>query len=148
MTACLGSSATFTCEVNVTETVKWVVNGSIMADILNGYKMYQPNNQSPILSIPITNLFQQSVQCYVNAPDFIISLQAFLSVQGMCLLYRFFSYSMHSLPAPLSAPTNITTTALNGTSVLLAWGKVYNAQSISLSYVVLVTNSSGASVFS
>ena len=49
--------------------------------------------------------------------------------------------------APPSAPTNLTTTALNATSVLLAWGPPFGAQSPSLFYRVLVTSGNGTLVY-
>ena len=49
--------------------------------------------------------------------------------------------------APPSAPTNLTTTALNATSVLLAWGPPSGAQSPSLFYRVLVTSGNGTLVY-
>ena len=49
--------------------------------------------------------------------------------------------------APPSAPTNLTTTALNATSVLLAWGPPSEAQSPSLFYRVLVTGGNGTLVY-
>ena len=48
--------------------------------------------------------------------------------------------------APPSAPTNLTTTALNATSVLLAWGPLSGAQFPSLFYRVLVTSGNGTPV--
>ena len=48
--------------------------------------------------------------------------------------------------APPSAPTNLTTTALNATSVLLAWGPLSGAQSPSHFYRVLVTSGNGTPV--
>ena len=49
--------------------------------------------------------------------------------------------------APPSAPTNLTTTALNATSVMLAWGPPSGAQSPSLFYRVLVTSGNGTLVY-
>ena len=45
--------------------------------------------------------------------------------------------------APPSALTNLTTTALNATSVILAWGPPSGAQSPSLFYRILVTSGNG-----
>ena len=49
--------------------------------------------------------------------------------------------------APPSAPTNLTTTALNATSVLLVWGPPSGAHSPSLFYRVLVTSGNGTLVY-
>ena len=52
------------------------------------------------------------------------------------------------IPSALpSAPTNLTTTALNATSVILAWGPPSGAQSPNLIYRVLVTSENGTLVY-
>ena len=55
----------------------------------------------------------------------------------------------HYIPlAPPSAPTNLTTTALNNaTSILLTWGPPYGTQSPSLFYRLMVTSGNGTLVY-
>eukprot|EP00731_Ephydatia_muelleri_P001512 Em0001g1512a len=86
------------------------------------------------LSVTATSeLNGASVQCYytpsVLLPS-IVSPPAYLSVQ-----------------APPSAPANLTVTALNVTSVLLAWGRPSGAPTPSLFYKVLVTSGNGTLVY-
>ena len=89
VTVCLGgSSATFICEVNVTDTINWLVdNMTVMPNDLNGFKILTPNNQLSILSIPVSNMSEiRLVQCYISSPSFTYSPQAFLSAQGLCIV--------------------------------------------------------------
>ena len=148
MTSCLGTSALFTCSTNQQIGLQWVIN-NIDPSFVRGALVVQSGTQST-LTVPTISVPQGAiVQCYYvqdNAP--FLSFPANLFVQGLWYVSVTIPVPyiiLYCLPAPPSAPTNFNIT-LNATSFKLAWA--YSVQFPALSYIVLVTNSSGASVFS
>eukprot|EP00731_Ephydatia_muelleri_P001491 Em0001g1491a len=134
VTTCLGSPAVFTCVISESLPLLWMINGTqLLSPPATTPLTPGPGSQSTLSVTATSELNGAPVQCYytpsVLLPS-IVSPPAYLSVQ-----------------APPSAPTNLTTTALNATSVLLAWGPPFGAQSPSHFYRVLVTSSNGTLVY-
>ncbi|KAL5516413.1 hypothetical protein EMCRGX_G001728 [Ephydatia muelleri] len=134
VTTCLGSPAVFTCVITESLPINWLINGTPPLPAPPTTPLTPGAGSQSTLSVTATSeLNGASVQCYFTPSVFLPSIAsppAYLSVQ-----------------APPSAPTNLTITALNATSVLLAWGPPSGAQSPSLFYKVLVTRGNGTLVY-
>ena len=83
-------------------------------------------------------------QCYCHLLLVLQPTYQYKVCNGVCP----FTLHVPYIPsAPPSAPTNLTTTVLNATSVLLAWGPPNGTRSPSLFYRVLVTSGNGTQVY-
>ena len=148
MTTCWNSSADFSCAINESKPISWLINGQdvLAQGITSPMTIFSgPGAQSTLIIPGLYEFDGANVTCYYTQPSTSLKLYstpAFLRVQGS--EQKCNHLSCYDAIISLGPPENLTATLIYNSFIQLSWIPSNGRQIGSfLDYIVLVMDGSG-----